>query len=132
MFLDNLTVSEKIAFYVLAKRFVKADTTVVTAEASVLSHFRREIGLPEDTYSAKMTLGQCLSAFRSRKSKVSVLLELIGIGHIDGQYSAPESRFIRMVAKAFGISLLEITALENWTLRLISLTREANTLMEGK
>lgn len=97
---------------------------------SVISDVR--LDYPTTLYSAKMTLGQCLSAFRSRKSKVSVLLELIGIGHIDGQYSAPESRFIRMVAKAFGISLLEITALENWTLRLTSLTREANTLMEGK
>ena len=89
-----------------------------------MSFFHLETGLAASDALVDNPI-QFAAVFDDRRSQVSLLLELIGLGHTDAEYSDTERAFVQAFADAFDIPTEEIDLFENWVLRQIALFNEA-------
>lgn len=121
MFLENLVGSEKSAFLGLAQRIVQADGALVPREAQLLEVLE---AATEATASAG-EVRELASAFRTRQSRVSALLELMGLGLADGEYHPAEKDMIADISKTMGFSEEELLWMEGWVVRQAHLLEEA-------
>lgn len=64
------------------------------------------------------------AAFDTTQSRAVALLEIIGVGHADAEFSPEESDFVRRLASAFGISAAKVGAMESWVTRQMALAQE--------
>jgi hypothetical protein len=67
--------------------------------------------------------------FKSRRSKVAALLELMGLGYSDTSFSVSEESLVNTVANQMAISPDELHELEEWVQDHFSLVRRALILM---
>lgn len=121
MFLENLEAGEKRAFLALAHKVVHADGVLAEREAEILATLSSAIGEP----ALEGTLEELAAAFQSRRSKVFALLELMGIGYVDGEYQVAEIESVTEIARALGFSSDELVGMENWVVRQVALIEEA-------
>lgn len=74
--------------------------------------------LPEDD------LETLAAAFDTTQAQAVALLEIIGVGHADAEFSPEENAFVRRLATAFGISDAKVGAMESWVTRQMALAQE--------
>jgi uncharacterized tellurite resistance protein B-like protein len=125
MFLHLLNDTQQKAFLALAKQFVEADSTLSDEEHNLLELMYAETGLDFDAELPEGDVDTLLNAFTSRQARAAVLLELIGTGHADQEFSAQENEFVRNAAAQLGISEAEVRAMESWVERQLALAQEA-------
>lgn len=121
MFVENLVGSEKSAFLGLARKVVQADGVLAPREAQLLSSF----AAATEAEFAEGTVQELASAFQTRQSKVSALLELIGLGYADGEYRPIESALVGEISRALGFADDEVAGMESWVVRQTALLQEA-------
>ena len=121
MFLENLIGPEKSAFLGLAQKIVHADGLLAPREAQLLTSLEAAAG---ETV-AQGTIESLAAVFQTRQSRVSALLELMGLGLADGEYHPAESKLIEEIAKALGFTADELIGMENWIVRQVALIEEA-------
>ena len=121
MFLENLIGREKSAFLGLAQKVVQADGVLAPREAQLLASLEATVG--EDV--AEGTVEDLAATFQTRQSKVSALLELMGLGFTDGEYHPAEGRLIKKISKVLGFTEDELVGMENWVVRQVALIEEA-------
>ncbi len=130
MFLSILNDEEKRAFTILAGHMIDADGIVVASELEALSALRREMGLPESRQSNDRDIGRLTAAFQSRRAKVAALLELIGLGYSDANFSVGEESFVNSVAREMGLERRDVVQLDAWVRQHVQHVEEALALME--
>jgi uncharacterized tellurite resistance protein B-like protein len=129
MFLNLLSNDEKRAFAVLAAKMIEADGIVIDREAAALSALRAEMGMTEKSGSGDATVDDLAAVFSSRRSKVAALLELIGLGYSDTDFSVTESSLVAKTAASMGLSEYDVSRLEGWVRKHVALIRQALVLM---
>lgn len=132
MFLDRMSDNEKHSFLALAHAFIRCDDELSTEETKLIQSLAKEAGLSEPGLPAPTDIATLSDAFADRSSRICALLELIGLGHADSDYSAAESQFIGELAAKWEIGETEVELLENWVLRLLALMAEVQTIIDGK
>ncbi len=125
MFVHLLNERQQRALLALANRFVVTDQALSDSEKNVLELLYAESGLPFDTTLPEGETSELLSVFDGRQSKAALLMELIGIGVADDEFTLSESAFIWEASRALGISEAELNRLEDWVKRQLSLASEA-------
>lgn len=125
MFLHDLKENQKATFLELAEKFVMVDDFFSGSENKLINFLKLEMGFTQDPERTRDNMEILLEVFDTKKARVSVLLEVIGLGYADGDYGIKEKEFINNLAKNFSISLSELTAMENWVLRQLTLAQEA-------
>ncbi|WP_147207680.1 TerB family tellurite resistance protein, partial [Pseudoalteromonas nigrifaciens] len=75
-------------------------------------------------------LSEIRDVFGSKKAKVSMLLELIGLAHADGYYGKEEKVFINEIASVLNINEANLNELENWVRRQLDLVNDSVMFME--
>ena len=121
MFLENLIGKEKSAFLGLAQKVVHADGLLSAREAQLLTALEAAAG---ETV-AQGTIDSLAAVFQTRQSRVSALLELMGLGLADGEYHPAETKLIKEIAKALGFTEDELIGMESWVVRQVALIEEA-------
>lgn len=129
MFLYLLSPRQGTAFQRIAAKLIRADGISQASEMEAFAAMSREMGLPITPPESSEPSKEDFEVFDSRGVKIAALLELIGLGHSDSDYSSGESKIISEVADAFGISKAEVMVLENWVLRQYALLREVKELL---
>lgn len=132
MFLDRMNENEKRSFLALANAFIRCDDELLTEETKLVQCLEKEAGLSKSDLPASTDIATLSGAFANRPAKICALLELIGLGHADSDYSVDESQFIGQLAAKWDIGETEVELLENWVLRLLSLMSEVQTMIDGK
>lgn len=143
MFIENLSSnSQKEAFLSLAQALVSVDGKSQGAEMSLLNELGRQLpGIKANVKSVAAILAavkekkgtgikNAAKTFSSRKEKVSVMLELLGIAIIDNKFQPRERQLIAKVAEAFGFSEVEMTQFESWISVQFELTKMVGTFMQ--
>ncbi|MDX2435760.1 MAG: hypothetical protein QNL88_01810 [Acidobacteriota bacterium] len=127
MFLNLLDDDEKRAFAELAEKMIEADGLVIGREAAALAALKAEMGVSDggDGRSVEALAG----VFTSWRSKVAALLELIGLGYTDVNYSVNEKSMVDVVAGQMGLTKDELAEVEAWVREHVSLIRRALILM---
>ena len=128
MYLNLLDDDEKRAFAELAERMIEADGLVIGREASALAALKAEMGVSE-TGGDGRTPQDLAGVFKSRRSKVAALLELIALGYSDTAFSVSEESLVNSVANQMAISPDELQGIEDWVKEHFSLIRRALILM---
>lgn len=132
MFLNRMTEEEKRSFLGLAAAFVRCDDALSEQETALIQCLAAEAGVSTSevpTSAAPISLAR---VFKSRSSRVCALLELVGLGHADSDYSTDESQFVQQLSSEWGMSEAEVALLENWVLRLLAVMEEAEALIVGE
>ncbi len=121
MFLNLLKGEEKAAFLALARKVIAADSDIAEQEMRLLDSMKKELDLEEEDLAEiddTASIQSICAKFTSSKSKVSALMELIGIGFVDGKFVHEEQEVIFSIAKSMGISSEETTMYIDWARRV--------------
>ena len=128
MYLNLLDDDEKRAFAELAEKMIEADGLVIGREASALAALKAEMGV-SDASGGGRSADELAGVFKSRRSKVAALLELIGLCYSDTAFSVSEESLVNTVANQMAISPDELHDIEEWVREHFSLIRRALILM---
>lgn len=128
MFIANLNSNQQSVFLALAKKLIESDGVVSSEEAEMLDTIQRQ--MEKGVSPLDVELETLNSVFECKKSKASMLLELLGLAYADQDYHETEKSFMRQVVNACGISENELRDMESWVVRQLSLVREAVQFME--
>jgi uncharacterized tellurite resistance protein B-like protein len=132
MFLILLTEKQKTAFLALAGRLIESDARLCPEEQNLRELMNREMGFSRELVVQSREITEVLHEFDSRKAKVAVLLELLGLAYSDGDYGKEEKHLIEQIAAEFEISKEEVLAMENWALRQLALAYESTQFFSEK
>jgi hypothetical protein len=128
VYLNLLDDDEKRAFAELAERLIEADGLVIGREAAALGALKAEMGM-SDNGDGGRSVDELAGVFKSRRSKVAALLELIGLGYSDTSFSVDEESLVNKVANQMAISPDDLHQIEEWVRDHFSLVRRALILM---
>ncbi len=129
MFVTNLNPVQQGALLKLAEMVAHADGQLWQEQKTILETLRFQCSNPQTIDS--LDLPNLTSIFESRRDKVALMLELIGVAHANGDYHELEKGLIFEIAEALELDSISIKDMENWVVRQLILVREANILMEG-
>jgi alkylhydroperoxidase family enzyme len=127
VFLNLLDSDEKRAFAELAEKMIEADGLVIGREEASLAALKAEMGITGG--GSGRGVEELAGVFHSGRSKVAALLELIGLGYSDVNYSVNEKSMVDVVARQMGLSSDELATIEAWVRDHVSLIRRALILM---
>ena len=129
MFVQYLNERQQAALLHYAHEVMHADN-VVEAEEAVHMEILRSQARP-GVEAEDIATGDLPGLFEDRLSRVAMLLELVGMGLVDGKASVAESGVIRDLASALDIDEHDLDSIESWVKRQLRLVEEAHELMEG-
>lgn len=131
MFLHRLNAEQKVAFVELARTLIAADARLSDQEEQMLGLMTQEMGVSVSSDDAVRPVKELCTLFSDRQSRVSVLLELIGLSYADGEFVGEEHGLLRQIAAEFGMGESEMQAATEWVLQQMALATAAAALMEG-
>ena len=127
MFLNLLDSDEKKAFAELAEKMIQADGLVIGREEAALAALKAEMGVSND--GGGRSVDELAGVFHSWRSKIAALLELIGLGYSDVNFSVNEQSLVDEVARHMGLTRDDVEKTEAWVRDHVSLIRRALILM---
>lgn len=130
MFVSNLNPEQQQVLLHYAQKIVHADGSVVCHEQDYLKVMKAQFSA--DTVEAlesncKFDLQKILPG---KKSKISFLVELLGVAYADGNYHNTEKSIIVDLAKELNIETVELKCLTSWVQRQHHMLSEVNFFME--
>ena len=128
MFLNNLSETEKKAFLTLAKEFILVDGKLSPEEEDLVKIMKAEMGIDAGFPAGEKSRIELFSLFSSKKSRISALIEMEGLGYANMEYHIQEKEFIKEMADSFGISTDELDTIDEWVVRQVALLYEAHEL----
>jgi uncharacterized tellurite resistance protein B-like protein len=122
MFLPLFTHHQQKMLLTLARQLVLADGKVDNKEKQVIESLVREMGHTEffETYED----AQIPQLFPEPKDRLRVLLELILLGHGDGQYGPDEQQFVQKIQDILEIPEPKRQQLEAWCDRMMQIQQD--------
>ncbi len=130
MFVQNLNERQQGVLLHYADEVMRADRRIDAAELMAMDMLRNqaEPGVKAEDVPVEALPG----LFEDRLSRVSFLLELVGMGYANEDFDPTQSELVNDIAKVF--SLHEngvIEAIEKWVQDELTLMKQAQQLMEG-
>jgi hypothetical protein len=128
VFLNLLDNDEKHAFAELAEMMIRSDGLVIGREEAALSALKAEMGIAGSPGGAR-SVEELAGVFRSWRSKIAALLELVGLGYSDTNFSVDEKSLAATTARHMGLTAAELDQVEEWVRDHVNLVRRALILM---
>ncbi|MYI68928.1 MAG: hypothetical protein F4103_09395 [Boseongicola sp. SB0673_bin_14] len=129
MFLQNLNERQQCALLHYADAVMRADNRVEPSELVAMDMLRNQAH--PGVQPEEVPIDQLGELFKTRIGRVSLLLELVGMGYVNDDFDPRQSKLIEEVAAAFdmrGDGTLE--AVERWVVDQLDLMRKAQELMQ--
>jgi uncharacterized tellurite resistance protein B-like protein len=125
MFLGFLDQQQKLTFLGLARQVVTSDAHLRPDEVAKLDRMKDEMAISKEALVPIPSLDELPAIFTDRKSRSIVILELMGMSYVDSAFDWRENRLIADIAGRFDITEPQLTAMQQWVLRLRALVDEA-------
>ncbi len=125
MFICDLTDSQKKAFLIVGIQFIHIDGEVTIDEKKLFELMRREASVEIPPDAKNLDRLELIEAFDTDQSKIILLLELLHLGYIDGEFSQPEHDFLLEFSEKLGFSEDQLTTYAHWVLGNIAWHQEA-------
>ena len=132
MFLFDLSDTQKEAFLIVGIQFIHADGKVTIEEKKLFELMRREISVEIPPDAREFNRLDLIEAFDTTESKIVLLLELLHLGYIDGEFSQPEHDFLIEFADRLGFTEDQLTTYAHWVLGNIAWQQEASKFWASK
>ena len=130
MFVQNLNERQQGVLLHYADQVMRVDGRIEASELMAMDMLRAQT--EPGTKAEDVPIAQLSDLFQYRLSRVSFLLELVGMGYVNEDFDPRQSELIAQIAKAF--SFHEdgtIEAVEAWVRDQLALMKSAQRLMEG-
>ncbi len=125
MFLFDLTDSQKEAFLIVGIQFIHCDGKVTIEEKKLFEIMRREVSVEIPPGAREFNRMELIETFDTAESRIILLLELLHLGYIDGEFSQPEHDFLLEFSDKLGFTEDQLTTYAHWVLGNIAWQREA-------
>ena len=129
MFLHYLSARQQSALLHYAREVMRADGTIDDNERAHMDALT--VQTDPGVEAENVPLGDIAGLFCSRRSGVTLLLELIGMGCADESFDAEEAAIVGQLASALGFSDEDVLDFKSWVRRQMMLVVEAEQMMEG-
>ena len=130
MFVQNLNERQQGVLLHYADEVMRVDRSIDASELMAMDMLRDQA--EPGVKAEDVPIEQLSGLFEDRLSRVSFLLELVGMGYANENFDPRQSELIAQIAKGF--SFHEdgtIEAIETWVKEQLALTKSARQLMEG-
>lgn len=106
MFLNELDLDEKRMFLRLADHLVAANGVVEEQEKNLINQYCSEMGLPMNNEIDPLPMSEIICFFQKRSESVKrvTIMELLGLGYIDGEYDEVEQSMMKSYVSGIGVS----------------------------
>ena len=131
MFLYDLTDRQKEAFLIVGIQFIHIDGVVTIDEKKLFELMRREASVEIPPGAREFNRLELIEAFDTDESKIILLLELLHLGYIDGEFSPPEHEFLLEFADKLGFTEDQLTTYAHWVLGNIAWQQQAVKFWEN-
>ncbi len=122
MFLNLLTNPEKIAFLALARQVIMSDNVISQHEIIRYKALKCEAEIKEtvkldietEIRQLPASIEDVCKTFTSTQARIGTLIELIGIGFVDGEFLPEERQDIYKIAEHLQITTQEVDGYIKW------------------
>ena len=130
MFISNLNREQQGILLGLARKIMSADGREDDKEQKKIEVIRAQCDPNVDT--TKLEMQDLHGHFRSRKEKVSLLMEMSGVAYSDGECHESEKRILEETARSLEAPDQLLENINIWVANQFVLTRQAEIMMEGE
>ena len=130
MFVQNLNDRQQGVLLHYADEVMRADKSIDAEELMVMDLLRSQT--EPGVKGEDVPIAELPDLFEDRLSRISFLLELVGMGYANNSFEPAQSELVRRIAKAF--SFHEdgtFEAIDHWVRDQLFLVKRAQQLMEG-
>ena len=130
MFVQNLNERQQGVLLHYADEVMRADRRIDAAELMAMDMLRNQVepGVKAEDVAIEALPG----LFEDRLSRVSFLLELVGMGYANEDFDPTQSELVNQIGRVFSFHENgTIEAIEKWVQDELALMNEAQKLMEG-
>ena len=130
MFVQNLNERQQGVLLHYADEVMRADRRIDAAELMEMDILRNQA--EPGVKAEDVPIGALPGLFEDRLSRVSFLLELVGMGYANENFDPEQSELVNQIARVFGFHENgTIEAIEQWVQDELALMKQAQQLMEG-
>lgn len=129
MFVQYLSERQQAALLHYSVEVMRADNIVDAEEDAHLDVLRSQVR--PGVEAEEVPISELLDLFEDRPSRIALLLELVGMGLVDEEFTVGESALVGRIAAAFEIGDDDLASVQSWVRRQLELVEEARDLMEG-
>ena len=129
MFVQNLNDRQQGILLHYADEVMRADRRIDASELIAMGMLRNQMepGVKAEDIAIEALPG----LFEDRLSRVSLLLELVGMGYANDGFDPSQSELVNQVAEVFAFHEDgTIKAIEEWVREQLALTKKAQLLLE--
>lgn len=128
MFIGNLNKDQQGVLLAIAQKLINVDGQVSAEEVAILDQIKLQCDT--DVEALSYTEESMIALFSDRRSKVSLLVEILGVAYSDTEYCKQEQDFLTRLASNLSINDEELQKLTDWVTRQLNLVQEVALLME--
>ncbi len=129
MFVQNLNERQQGVLLHYADEVMRADGRIHAAELLAMDELRNQ--MEPGVKAESIAVVALPDVFKRRLSRVSFLLELVGMGYANEDFDPAQSELVDQVAKVFGFHEDgTIESIEQWVKDQLALMNHARQLME--
>ncbi|CAE6937087.1 TerB family tellurite resistance protein [Vibrio sp. B1REV9] len=128
MFIGNLNKDQQGVLLAIAQKLINVDGQVSVEEVAILEQIKLQCDT--DVEALSYTEESMITLFPDRRSKVSLLVEILGVAYSDTEYCKQEQDFLTRLASNLSINDDELQKLTDWVTRQLNLVQEVALLME--
>lgn len=128
MFVQYLSERQQAALLHYSSEMMRADNVVDPAESVHLDVLRSQTR--PGVAAEDIPIRELSGVFEDRRSRIALLLELVGMGLVDENFTAAESALVARLATALEVGDGDLGSIESWVRRQLDLVEEALDLME--
>ncbi len=127
MFINSLSSVQQSAFLSIANQLVSIDGDVDKSERVLMRLYKSQMNV--GVVEVECLFESLPLIFDDHKSKMVLIIELIGLACVDGDYDRDEKAFLLEVSGILDINNAKVVKCEEWVERQIALVDEANIIM---
>ncbi|MCY4557160.1 MAG: hypothetical protein OXF79_12445 [Chloroflexi bacterium] len=130
MFVQNLNDRQQGALLHYADEVMRADKGIDAEELMVMDMLRSQT--EPGVKGEDVPIEELPDLFEDRLSRISFLLELVGMGYANNNFDPAQSELVKRIAKAFCFhDDGTFEAIDHWVRDQLFLVKRAQQLMEG-
>jgi galactose-1-phosphate uridylyltransferase len=131
MFLNRLTIEEKVAFLELAHHVARSDNDFSDDQKEIIATYCLEMQIEDIDYKEEdYNLDTTLSKFQNSTNQKIVLLEVMALVYSDNILHEEEKKILDAMIAKFDLNPILIDIYAEWTKSILAITAQGQALIE--
>ncbi len=94
----------------------------------MIDEFKREMAFGQKSSNGELEEGEIAAIFDTPRVRRIVLINLLRLSYVDGEFDIEEECLLKQVAELFEVDDSEFQRMDSWVRRLVALEREATSV----